>query len=178
VNDLSTYWIEIIGLANKSHSFEYSINDLFFNNFEESEIKQGSLKCWLQLNKNDNFIEIRFEISGKVRLICDRSLDLFDHLVEIEKHMLFKYGEEDKEIDDEIEMISRNRQGINVGQYIYEFIATAIPMKKLHPRYVDDEEANGTDEIIYTSNSEDGEDRSKQEDPRWEILKKLRNNIN
>jgi uncharacterized protein len=65
-----------------------------------------------------------------------------------------KYGEEDREIDDEIEMISRNRQGINVGQYIYEFIATSIPMKKLHPRYSEEEAKEVGDKLIYTSESQ------------------------
>ena len=87
------------------------------------------------------------------------------------------YGEEDMEIDDEIEMISRNRQGINVGQYIYEFIGTAIPMKKLHPRYNKGEE-NNEEQLIYSS----ANDRSAAEDdrggidPRWEALKKLKDN--
>lgn len=181
MNDLSTYWIEIIGLSNKAHRYEYTIGDDFFENFEGSEVTQGSLKCSLQLTKNDNFIEIQFGIAGKVGLVCDRSLDPFDFPVNIKKTILFKYGEEDREIDDEIEMISRNRQGINVGQYIYEFIATAIPMKKLHPRYEAEDPETLDDELIYssgTSGKDPENEESQQEDPRWEALKKIRNNLN
>jgi uncharacterized metal-binding protein YceD (DUF177 family) len=175
VNDLSTYWIEIIGLSNQIHKYEYSIGDGFFKNFEGSEVTKGFLKCSLQLTKNDNFIEIKFDISGKVELVCDRSLDPFDYPVHIEKIILFKYGEEDKEIDDEIEMISRHRQGINVGQYIYEFIGTSIPMKKLHPRYDSD---STEDELIYTSGMQHEEAQNEPDDPRWEALKKLRKKLN
>ncbi len=178
MNDLSTYWIDIIGLTNKVHLYEYSIDDAFYKIFDGSEISKGSLKCLLQLTKNDNFIEMQFDISGKVELICDRSLDLFDFPVHVKKTILFKYGEEDREIDDEIEMISRHRQGINVGQYIYEFIATAIPMKKLHPRYSGEETVNAENELIYSSDNNKEEDPAEMKDPRWEVLKKLKNNLN
>jgi uncharacterized protein len=178
VNDLSTYWIDIIGLSNKVHQYEYSIEDGFFKNFDGSEVSKGSLKCSLKLTKNDNFIEMQFGISGKVELICDRSLDPFDFPANATKTILFKYGEEDREIDDEIEMISRHRQGINVGQYIYEFITMAIPMKKLHPRYAGENSGNPKDELIYSSDKEHGKDQDELDDPRWEALKKLRNNLN
>ncbi len=177
MNGLSTYWIDIIGLSNKVHRYEYSIEDGFFKNFDGSEVSKGTLKCSLQLTKNDNFIELQFGISGKVELTCDRSLDPFDYPVNIKKNLLFKYGDEDREIDDEIEMISRHRQGINIGQYIYEFIATSIPMKKLHPRYAGESGTSG-DELIYSSGKDQGSDQSEMEDPRWEALKKIRNNLN
>ena len=178
MNGLSTYWIDIIGLSDKVHQYKYAIGDGFFRNFDGSEVTKGTLKSSLQLTKNDNFIEIRFDISGKVELICDRSLDPFDFPIHIEKTILFKYGEEDREIDDEIEMISRHRQGINVGQYIYEFIATSIPMKKLHPRFAGEESGNPDDELIYSSDNDHKKDQAESEDPRWEALKKLRNNLN
>ncbi|MBS0000007.1 MAG: DUF177 domain-containing protein [Cyclobacteriaceae bacterium] len=178
MNDLSTYWIDIIGLTNKVHDYGYSIEDKFFRNFEGNEISKGSLKCSIELIKNDNFINMKFDISGKVELMCDRSLDPFDYPLKIKKNILFKYGEEDREIDDEIEMISRNRQGINVGQYIYEFIVTEIPMKKLHPRFSGEESKEAADGLIYSSGTGKDEDDSEIEDPRWEALKKLRNNLN
>lgn len=178
MNDLSTYWIDIIGLTNKVHEFRYSIEDKFFRNFEGSDVSKGSLQCLVELTKNDNFINLRFDITGKVELVCDRSLDRFDYPLAIRKNILLKYGEEDREIDDEIEMISRNRQGINVGQYIYEFIGTAVPMKKLHPRYSGEESREVGDQLVYTSDTQKDDDQEDIEDPRWEALKKLRNNLN
>ncbi len=183
VNDLSKYNIEIIGLKNKVHSYQYDIGDRFFSNFEESELQKGALNCWLNLNKTDNFIEVNFKIQGKVELVCDRSLDNFDHDIAIDQNIMFKFGEEDKVIDDDIEMISRDRQSIQVGQYIYELIATSTPMKKLHPRYQDEETDRVEDELIYSSSTEDSEKKEKSEkedqvDPRWEALKKLKNQLN
>jgi uncharacterized protein len=85
VNDLSTYWIDIIGLTNKVHEYRYSIEDKFFWNFEGSEINKGSLICLVELTKNDNFISLQFDLTGNVELVCDRSLDRFDYPLRIGK---------------------------------------------------------------------------------------------
>ncbi len=181
MKDLSNYWIEIVGLTNRVHDFQYTISDQFFENFEGIEIKKGSLTCLLYLNKTDNFIALDFRIAGSVELTCDRSLDVFNHELIIRNHMLFKYGDEDKEIDDEIEFISRNRQGINVAQYIYEFIITSLPMKKLHPRYSEKDNMHQENELIYSSFPDETNELPENDgtliDPRWEALNKLRNKL-
>ena len=135
-------------------------------------VKKGNGIVQADLSKNDSFIKIDFNIKIKVELICDRSLDPFDFDIASGHSMIFKYGEEEQEIDDEIVMITRNTQRINVAQYVYEFIGIEIPMKKLHPRYTE----NGTeDELVYTSKkAEDSEQKDEPIDPRWEKLKGLK----
>ena len=93
--------------------------------------------------------------------------------------MLFKYGEKDEEITDEIMTISRETVSLELGQYIYEFITLAIPLKKLHPRFQDEEEGEGEEniegKIVYSSSDETTETKNGEEiDPRWNILKKLK----
>jgi len=175
MSDLSKYGIDIIGLNNQEYKYQYPIDHLFFRNFENNEIEKSSLNCKIVLNKTDNYIDASFQIDGFVELICDRSLDKFDYDLNLNNRILFKYGEEDREIDDEVEMISRTRQTINMAQYIYEFVITGIPMKKLHPRYT---ENDTEEEIVYSSGStpEESEKKDQEMDPRWEALKKLRNN--
>jgi uncharacterized metal-binding protein YceD (DUF177 family) len=97
--------------------------------------------------------------------------------------MIFKFGEDDEVISDEIEIINRTRIYLDLNQHIYEFINLAIPMKKLHPRFEEDaEEYDDEDEnlkVVYQSNNEQNpkkENKSSQteEDPRWAALKKLK----
>jgi uncharacterized protein len=89
--------------------------------------------------------------------------------------VIYKFGAEEKEIDDDVIQITRNHQIINLAQNIFELITIAVPMKKLHPRY--DLEAEPDDELIYTTRDieEESEDDSSEPDPRWEALKKLKN---
>ena len=63
---------------------------------------------------------------------------------------------------------------INIGEFIYEFITLAVPLKKLHPRFEDELEEDDEPEMIYTSQDEEETDDSQETDPRWEALKKLK----
>ena len=73
-------------------------------------------------------------------MTCDRSLEPFDFPIESKNKIVFKYGDEYQEITDEIIIIPRDTATLELGQYIYEFIALAIPLKKLHPKFQDEAE--------------------------------------
>ena len=55
----------------------------------------------------------------------------------------------------------RETATLELGQYIYEFIALAVPLKKLHPRFKDEEEDEDEDlstgKIVYSSEAEEDE---------------------
>jgi uncharacterized metal-binding protein YceD (DUF177 family) len=125
------------------------------------------------LDKHETFIEADFKIEGKVKLTCDRSLDPFDFPIHQENRILFKYGEEDKELTDEIIMISRDRVSLDLGQFIYEFIGLSIPMKKLHPRFKDEDESE-EGKMVYSSAPDENTNGDDEVDPIWEKLKKLK----
>ncbi len=176
MDKLSDFGINIQGLENKRYEFEYQIDGGFFNNFENSEIKKGNLICKTVIEKTSSFIRVNIFIDGFIELICDRSLDPFNHDIHTNGLIIYKYGAEMKEIDDEIIIIPRNHQEINLAQPIYEFISLSVPMKKLHPRYRNQDMQN--DELIYTTGPDkpgNNEDNA-EIDPRWETLKKLKNN--
>jgi DUF177 domain-containing protein len=164
------YNIDIFKLSNSSHQYNFDFDDSFFGLFEESLVNKGSGKIVLELLKSDSFIELKFEIEGKIELVCDRSLEPFWFELKLTDKLLLKFGEEWEEISDEILMMPRDEQTINVSQYIYEFIGVAIPMKKLHPKF-DNEDEN--DEFIYSSD-DNKEEENNMIDPRWKKLKDLK----
>jgi uncharacterized metal-binding protein YceD (DUF177 family) len=124
------------------------------------------------LLKSDSFIELKFEIEGKIELVCDRSLEPFWFNLLLNNKLLLKFGEDWEEISDEILMMPRDEQTINVAQYIYEFIGVSIPMKKLHPKF---DNENEDDEFIYFSEDNvDEDDSGSTIDPRWKKLKDLK----
>jgi len=171
MNLLKNYDIDISKLNLGQHEFRFQIRDEFFELFDYSLINQGSLSALIKLEKKTSFISLVFEINGFVKLVCDRSLDVFDHNLTIQDELVLKYGDEAYEVSDEIEEIPYNTQQINIAKYLYEFISVSIPMKKLHPRYADEPTDN---QIIYSSDDDD-EENSSDIDPRWSELKKLKN---
>lgn len=169
--------VNIIGLSNKIHQFQFEIGEAFFGHYGKGLVSEGTFNAEVSLDKRETFIEVSFLIEGTAKLICDRSLDPFSQPMKIKKKIVFKYGDADEELSDEIIMIHRDTDSLELGQYIYEFINLEVPIKKLHPRYAGEletpDEAEG--KIIYTS-AASLEDKNEDEDidPRWEKLKKLK----
>jgi len=176
MSGLLKYCIDIVSLKDQEYQYNYSIGPSFFQHFKESEIENCSLECFIVLRKTEGFIEAKFRIEGMVELECDRSLEKFEYPIDLERKMIFKYGEEDMEIDDEIEMISYGRQSIDMSQFIFEFISIEIPMKKLHPKYANEEQMDDEQLFFSSDKASEKETDSKEIDPRWEALKKLKNN--
>lgn len=174
---LKSLSINIIGLSLKVHHFTFSLGDAFLQEYGKGYIPGGQFSVEVVLDKHETFIEADFKIEGSARLTCDRSLEPFDFPITLTKKMLFKYGEEEDELSDEIMIISRDRVSLEIGQLIYEYIALAIPMKKLHPKFQDEaeEEDELEGKVIYSSSTEADESASEEDiDPIWEKLKKLK----
>lgn len=176
--DVGAYSVNIIGLSNKLHHFGYEIGEEFFRQYGTDLVSEGKFKVDVELNKHETFLEADFKIKGTATLICDRSLEPFEYPVWTTKRVLFKYGETDEEISDEIVMINRDTATLELGQYIYEFIALAIPMKKLHPKFkmdeaLEDESTEG--KIVYSSQDDKAKGNDDEDiDPRWNKLKNLK----
>lgn len=167
--------INILGLSKGVHPFEYHLDDTFFTLYGREVIQKGSLDAQVTLDKRETFIEARFVVKGYVELTCDRSLEIFQHTLSFDKKIVFKFGDEDQEVSDEIVIISPQRDHLEVGQFLYEFILLEVPMKKLHPRFAAEESDDREGGIIYSSSTsaEEGPD-DQPVDPRWEALKKLK----
>ena len=164
------YNIDIFKLSNRSHQYDFGFDDGFFDMFEDSLVTKGNGNVNLNLLKSDSFMELKFEITGKIELVCDRSLEPFWFDIDLKNKLLLKFGDDWEEISDEILMMPRNEQRLNVAQYIYEFIGVSIPMKKLHPKFNDEDEI---DDFVYSSEDSEEEDTGST-DPRWKKLKDLK----
>ncbi len=164
------YDIDLSKLNLGQFNYSFHIDDKFFELFDYSLVDHGSLEVELLLEKKTSFILLVFKIEGTIILVCDRSLDAFDFNLKTENEIILKYGEEARELTDEIETIPFNTRQINVAKYIYEFINVSIPIKKLHSRYSNE---STEDQIVFSSNDDKEEDSDI--DPRWGELKNLKN---
>ena len=166
---LDQFDIRFASLKPGLHEFRFEINDAFFEAFEDSLVEQGKGDCRVTLDKKTNLLTLDFNIEVSVDLVCDRSLEHFNHPISVDRQLVVKFGDEESDLGDDIVVISWEAQIINVAQFIYEYICIAIPMKKIHPDYLgENEEEFG--EIIYKSDEEGNDQKI---DPRWNALKKL-----
>ncbi len=174
---LSKYDIHIQGLENKRYPYEFEGGNEFFEFFQQNIIQSGHFKAHVLLDKNSALIQLFFDIEGEIELICDRCLEPFNEPIHIKEKYIYKFGDRHEEITDEIEMIPQNTATINLAQHIYDFIGVSLPMKKLHPRFRNEED-DEDGKFIYSTGEEDEEetkDKTNEDfDPRWKALLSLK----
>jgi uncharacterized protein len=139
-------------------------------------IADGNLHADVTLHKTERLITIDSHITGTVRLTCDRSLDEFDQPLDIDNQLLVRYGDEPKELDDDVLQVTPETLTLNIAQHLYDYIGLALPMKKLHPRFQNeaDEDPDSATKLIFSTRPADEKpDDDEPIDPRWAALKNL-----
>lgn len=170
------YIIQFVGLSVGEHLFEFNISDSFFENFDYSEIKQGNINVILKLLKQSSMMVLNFEISGTVRMNCDRCAAEFDLPINGNYKLIVKVGGNDASgEDDDIITIAANEHELDLSQYLYEYITLSLPKKRVHP---DDKKGKSTcdKEMLKKLNQFITEEEKEENDPRWNDLKNIKLN--
>ena len=63
-------------------------------------LEGGDFEAKVLLDKRETFIGTDFTIKGNAKLVCDRTLEPFDHPMSIHRKVMFKYGDQPEEISD------------------------------------------------------------------------------
>jgi len=167
------FTIPLSGLKEGQHLYDFEIGNDFFEEFEESEIKEGNLSASIVLDKRSSHFDLIFKINGKVKVSCDRCLGMFFQPVECENKLLVKFGKEWDDSDPDLITIPADENELDVKQYLYEFIQLALPIQKVHPGGSKETEC---DPEMIKKLREHIVSEEKESDPRWDELKKLINN--
>jgi uncharacterized metal-binding protein YceD (DUF177 family) len=173
VNYLKHFIIPFSGLKVGNHNFTFEIDDKFFEHFEYSEIKKGKLHINCLLEKQLRMMVLYFDIAGTVRVPCDRCAEEFDQAVEGSFKLIVKFGLDHTEEAEDILVITEKEHELDISQFLYEYVHLLLPIKKVHGT---DETGNSlcNPEVIrYIKETEDH-----PVDPRWEVLKKLKDHTN
>ena len=166
---LKKFDIKIQSLSNNKHEFIFDFDQSLFDFFSKNlDSKKSSGTCKIEFIKNDLMLNLLFQIKGKTKLICDRSLKEFDYLIKPQNKLLFKFSDHDEELSDEILTINHNKSILNVGKFIYEFFILKIPIKRLHPSLKNED---NIDNFVYSTIKDKDEQKI---DPRLKLLKKLK----
>jgi uncharacterized metal-binding protein YceD (DUF177 family) len=173
------YILKIAGLALGKHKFELELTDAFFSTFENNMVCNGRFDVRIQLTKSETMITADIHASGSAELVCDRTLEPFREEFALNEQVFFKYSETYSELSENYFTIPKESEVINLSQSLYDMVTLAIPLKKLHPRLKnlpegDFEEADTI--LVYSSKSAEEDSAETPLDPRWEALKKIRNN--
>jgi uncharacterized protein len=166
--------IPLSGLKEGHHTIDFEIDKEFFEQIEESEVKEGSLIANIEMDKRSSHLDMIIRVSGSVRISCDRCLEIFSQPISSENRLLVKFGEKIEDIDPDILSVPTDYHELDLNQQIYEFIILALPIKRVHP--ADKKGKSTCDPVMLKKLEELLIIEEKENDPRWDELKKLMNN--
>src|SRR6201996_8168445 len=173
------YDIAFVGLKAGIHEFNYRITDKFFEAYQQQDFRHCDAQVKLSLDKKNSFMLLKFEITGKIEIDCDRCgnalpLDLWD-----EFNILVKLVEDpdimnQQEEDPDVYYISKGESHLYISDWVYEFINLSIPMQRM----CKEEEMYGpycNKEVLDMLNKLDRQEDTPPVNPLWKGLEKFRN---
>jgi uncharacterized metal-binding protein YceD (DUF177 family) len=170
------YAIPFRGLKEGRHYFKFVSDNKFFEQFDSSEIRMGLVTTDVELIKHTQFLELHFNLKGKVTVNCDRCLEPFAMAIEHEAVLYIRFGKESYEQSEEVVILADTANELDLGQYLYEFIHLALPYQRVHPEV--DGHSGCHPEMVKKLKDHTISEEPDSRDPRWEKLEGLFNKLN
>ena len=126
--------------------------------------------------KNHDMVHVHFEANGLFTLICDRSLEEFEKSFKCVYDIYFKVSAEPTEDENSaVRPLNLSGNKINILKELRDSILLDIPIKKIHPKYLD--KTGQITDFMESFGFVDSNNES-EIDPRWDALKKIKSNQN
>jgi len=114
-------------------------------------------------------MDLRFNYSGYCEVFCDRCLDLVKVPISNKFNCLIKFLKQEQEvIKDDIVYLPEESFEYNIGQLFYEYFLVNFPKRVIHK-----ENQCNSKQIKLMQEYSQKQIRT-EEDPRWNILKRLK----
>ncbi len=171
MDKLKEYKIAYRGLGEGVHSFEFDMGADFFDSFEATRGTEGLVKAKVDIVKSSLLMEVRMEMNGSVKAICDRCLEEMDLPIKGAMRLYVKQGgkEDEDSGDDDFILLSQDADYLDLSEPLYEMFMLNYPLRVVHPEGECNPEMERALEEYTT-------DENNKIDPRWDELKKLINN--
>ncbi len=164
--------IDLKSLTEGDHTFSFQIDDSFFQNLTDAEIKQGNVDAKAVIHKTtDSNYTLELTIKGDVTVTCDLCLDDMQQPINSTNSFIVNLGKEASN-DDDVITIDENEGILSLVWLIYEAIVLAIPIKHVHaPGKCNDAMTKKLKELSATRS---GDEDAADTDPRWAKLETLK----
>lgn len=182
--------IPFIGMKTGTYTFEYKVNDTFFESMEYSLIHKGDLDVTLEFEKKENMMTAHFWAKGVVSTDCDRCNTPMELPISGDFKLIYKFGLEESE-DESLVILHPEAYELNVKDAIYELAIVSLPARMVHPagecdeemwkllqQYTvnsveEDDDEDWDDEDWDDEDDESGPDDFDPKDPKWAVLRNL-----
>ena len=166
--------IPVAGLKEGRYTYDFELDNSFFEEFEEPEIREGNLIAIVTIDKKNTHFDIGVSIKGVIINSCDRCLGDLKMSVSSSDRFIVKPGTEWDDDDPDLITMPAESNEIDLRQHFYDFIMLSLPIKKVHTGKPGT--PNGCDPVMIEKLNEISLDPEGENDSRWDDLKKLLGN--
>lgn len=160
--------VRFSGIKPGIYDYRIVLGDDFFGEFENEEIEGGNVEFDVRMERTERVTMLTFTFHGHVATRCDRCLGPMQVEVAGEEHLNVRFSDTEQSDDESIVVLPEDAFELDLGPWLYEYVAVRLPMQHVHPdgecdpdtvKYIADEANSKDDDYV---------------DPRWEALKKLK----
>jgi uncharacterized metal-binding protein YceD (DUF177 family) len=163
----SKYVIPYSGLKEGNHSFDFTVNKGFFEDFGEEVFDDANANIKVEMQKLSTMLILDFFIKGTITTFCDRCGDDLILPFESENRLYVKYGDGESE-DEDVLILPQSEYQIDVSNSIYEYFLVSVPSRIIHI------EGECNEEVMKKLNELAPKlDADSDRNPIWDKLKKL-----
>ncbi len=174
MNARREFEIAFVGLKEALHEFNFKIDRSFFENFDSSPIMDCDISVLLKFDKKSTFFLLDFQISGTVKLNCNRCNAELDYPIDGDFPLVVKLGDvsrEDAKVEEDVIFISRSETHLNIEQLLYEFINLTVPAYVVECSNIP---GKSCDPEVLKILDDLNQKKQKEKDPRWDTLKNIK----
>lgn len=169
MNPLKELVIPFRGLSVGVHRYSFEIDERFFEITGNPEISKGKFTVILDLDKSESMLVLDFHIGGMAVTECDRCLEELSITIDSSQTLFVKFGDEAGEESDDVIVLPETAFQIDVSSYINDFIALAIPLRKVHGEKGSEGQSCSREMLDRLEKHS----RKQESDPRWDKLKEI-----
>jgi uncharacterized metal-binding protein YceD (DUF177 family) len=169
---LNQFVINFTGLKEGEHSFEFELNNKFFEHFDYNDFNSCRITAIVKVNKKSNLLEFSFNSKGILNINCHVSNEPFDYSIDNKMKLVVKFSSELINDNEDLLVLPLGSSQLNAAQYLFEMIILSLPIKIIHPGVEDGSLESKTLKKLKEIESSVKEQNLKN-DPRWEKLKDL-----
>ncbi len=125
--------IKYSGLKLGNHQFYYTLDNIFFEEFQNEEILGADIKLKVEIEKHDKMLEVSVDWDGYLVMPCDICCE--DLKVKAKGTQLVVVKINDfivEDDDDEIINVLSSDYKVDITNFVYDSIILSIPLRKVH----------------------------------------------
>ena len=163
-----------------THAVECHVDESFFNTDEQTEVRRADVDVTVEVTrKSETTYHLEISCHGTVTIPCDRCLDDLDLPVDTDYSLnVEQMGTEFDDSNDELLIVPSEWRELDTAPLVRDTVLLSIPMTHCHESEDDCNadmlEMLDSHRVEAVPEGDDDNSETTGTDPRWEALKKLK----